>query len=127
MRSTDAESVGEYALHIQCSWRIESKEAIVTGRSDLWMPAEPSLEIDFESWDYDNEESLQDKCLAELLARQELLVERVEADDYGGAVVWLSSGYRAAWFPAGTCSEDWRVFRPGLDEPHFVIVGGRIE
>jgi hypothetical protein len=29
-------TVGEYALHIQCAWRFEGPEGLITGRDDLW-------------------------------------------------------------------------------------------
>ena len=43
---------GEFALHVQCPWRIEGPEGVVTGRSDLWEPAEENP--DWDPWeDYD--------------------------------------------------------------------------
>ncbi|MEO7193078.1 MAG: hypothetical protein ABI051_18685 [Vicinamibacterales bacterium] len=54
-----------------------------------------------------------------------LVVEQVHGDDYGGASLELSGGYRLVLFPAGTQGEDWRIFQPSTDEPHFVIEGGR--
>jgi hypothetical protein len=138
VRAVRSGTVGEYALHVQCPWRIEGPEGIVTGRADLWEPAEPSPEIDWDTWDYERDENLQDRRLAALLAGYDpetrsfvneadyLVVEDVQADDCGGAVIWLTGGYRLALFPAGTRGEDWRVFRPGTGGPHFVVAGGSI-
>jgi hypothetical protein len=125
-------TVGEYGLHIQCPWRIEGPDGIVTGRSDLWNPADPDAKVDWDSWDYDKDANLQDTRIAELLGSpmnvsNRLIVEAVDADDFGGATIQLSGGYRLVIFPAGTRGEDWRIFRPKLDEPHFVVSGGRIE
>ncbi len=36
IRAVKNGTVADYALHIQCPWRIESTEGIVTGRLDLW-------------------------------------------------------------------------------------------
>ncbi len=47
IRKIEKGTVSEYALHIQCPWRIEGPEGIVTGRSDLWEPAEDSPDIDW--------------------------------------------------------------------------------
>jgi hypothetical protein len=58
---------------------------------------------------------------------EHLVIEAVRADDYGGAAIQFSGGYQLVLFPAGTRGEDWRLFRPGIDEPHFVVVGGGIE
>jgi hypothetical protein len=30
-------------------------------------------------------------------------------------------------FPAGTRGEDWRLFQPDTDAPHFVVSRGRVE
>ena len=39
MRAVEGGTLGEWALHVQCPWRIEGPDGnIVTGRSDLWEP-----------------------------------------------------------------------------------------
>jgi hypothetical protein len=138
VRAVPGGTVGEYALHIQCPWRLEGPDGIITGRCDLWEPAERSEEIDWDTWDYEKDENLQDRRLAALLGGYDpatrslanqtgyLVVENVGGDEYGGAVIRLSGGYRLVLFPAGTRGEDWRVFRPGTDTPHFVVAGGSI-
>ena len=132
-------TVGEYALHIQCAWRIDGQEGIVTGRSDLWEPAEVDARVDWDHWDYEKDGNLQDKLIGALLGGYDpktrsfvnetslLVVEAVEADAFGGATILLSGGYRLLLFPAGCNGEDWRVFRNRPDEPHFVVSGGRVE
>jgi hypothetical protein len=128
---------GEFALHVQCPWRIEGPQGIVTGRSDLWEPAEPSP--DWDPWeDYDKEPNLQDRRIGELLGvyapgersyvneGDRFVVEHVDADEFGGALLSLSGGYRLVIFPAGCTGEDWRLF--GSSWPrHFVVSGGTIE
>jgi hypothetical protein len=132
-------TVGEYALHIQCAWRIEGPDEIVTGQSDLWKPADADAKVDWDSWDYDKDANLQDARITALLGGEDpvtgspmnfsnqLVVESVDADDFGGATIQLSGGYRLVIFPAGTRGEDWRIFRSKLGEPHFVISGGSIK
>jgi len=131
--------VGDYALHIQCPWRIQGPEGIVTGRSDLWAAAKAGDDMDWDTWHYDKNENLQDRRIGEWLGGRDpltgsfvnetgsLVVEAVRADVYGGAVIQLSGGYELVLFPGGSTGEDWRLFRPGSDEPHFVIVGGKVE
>jgi hypothetical protein len=128
---------GKIVLHIQCAWRIEGPDGIVTGRSDLWEPAESSEGLALDTWDYE-QGNLQDRRIRELLGRDvpemgssvkdgdRFTVEGVDADDFGGAVLALSGGYRIVIFPAGSTGEDWRLFRPSSGG-HFVIKGGRIE
>jgi hypothetical protein len=134
IRAVPGGSVGDYALHVQCPWRLEGAGGIVTGRSDLWEPADGS---ESEGWDYDRGESVQDRRLADLLSGRDadsrtavnrtdhLAVEAVQTDDCGGVTLMLSGGYRLALFPAGSRGEDWRLFRPGTAGPHFVVCGGR--
>ena len=120
---------GALNLHLQCPWRIDGPDGIVTGRSDLWEPAEQRP--DWEPLtDYDKEPNLQDRRLGELMSANGgadgLVVEQVDADDFGGAVLNLSGGYRIAIFPAGSTSEDWRLFGPPWPR-HLVVAGGKIE
>lgn len=141
IREVKKGTVADYALHIQCPWRIESTEGIVTGRLDLWEPAkldEEEENDDLESWDYE-EGNLQDILISELLGGYDpetrtyinntpmLFVEQIQADCFGGLGLSLSGGYRLVLFPAGSRGEDWRFFIPGSREPHFVISGGRVE
>jgi hypothetical protein len=130
VRPTERRSVGEYALHIQCAWRLDSPRGIITGRSDLYRV--PNGEWVSEDWDYSGD-TLQDTRLRELLGHQDpitgvllesekqLIVERVEGSSFGDTVIYLSKGYRLVIFPSGTRGEAWRLFRPGSEEEHFVV------
>ena len=129
---------GELVLHIQCPWRLEGPTGIVTGRSDLWEPADPSENFDPASWDYDTHGNLQDRRIRELFGSgapgegssvnngHAFIVEDVDADEFGGAVLSLSGGYRIVIFPSGSVGEDWRLFRPHVPG-HFVVSGGQVE
>ena len=133
-------TVGEYALHIECPWRIEGPQGIVTGCDDLWEPAEKvEDDFDWDTWADEKQGNLQDTLLEELLGgydentdsfvnQTELLtVEEIQADSCGGAMIKLSGGYRLVLFPASSRREAWRLFQPDTNEQHFVISGGRIE
>ena len=51
------------------------------------------------------------------------MVQRVEADDFGGLEIHLSGGYRLQIFPNSTSqdasSEEWRLFEPY--GTHFIV------
>ncbi len=131
-------SVGEYALHIQCPWRIEGPGGILTGRSDLWEPSEAGAVVDWDNWDYEADGNLQDHKIATLFAGYDsrtrswvntsglLVVQGIEADELGGATISLSGGFSLVIFPSGSAGEDWRLFRPSAEE-HFVVSGGSVE
>jgi hypothetical protein len=118
--------VGDFALHVQCPWRIEGPDGIVTGRLDLWEPVEDNAPFD-EHWDYENSPNLQDTLLERWLREHEpsLVVKSVDADECGGASITFGGGFVLRMFPAGTRGEDWRLFQTGA--PHFVISGGKAE
>jgi hypothetical protein len=50
LRPVDGGSVGDFALHVQCPWRIEGPSGIITGRLDLWEQVEDNVPFD-ENWD----------------------------------------------------------------------------
>ena len=135
-------TVGDFALHVQCAWRIEDANRIVTAISDLYYSAEtgehfnylPNGEIENE-----NKENLRDKKIGDLLqgydpetrsytnATKLLVVEAVDADKFGGAAISLSGGYRFVIFPASSNGEYWRLFQPATNEKHFVVKGSKSE
>lgn len=128
-------TVGEYALHIQCPWRLTQSGDIVTGSEDYYEPAEPDKEVDLRDWQLGN---LQRKRLGEVLrsfdgatrswvnGTPELVVESVVADAFGGFELILSGDFRLQVFPSGSRGEYWRFFTPGSSGPHLVMNAGRI-
>ncbi len=117
---------GTFALHIQCAWRLENVDGIVTGRDDLYSPPEETEDFDFDNWDWDCNETLQDKLITMFLSTSPI-IEDVKTDEYGGAVIRMSNGYNLVLFPASSNDEDWRLFRPNTEGTHFVISGGCLE
>jgi tetratricopeptide (TPR) repeat protein len=137
IRQVEKGSVGKYALHIQCDWRIESVVGIVTGSDDLGQWA--FAERDPLGWTYEDQNNLQDVRLGELFkgydtktssyvnATELLFVESIQATQYGDVYLFLSGGYRLALFPTSSFGESWRFFSHQDDEakaPHFVVDAG---
>ena len=126
----------EWALHVQCPWRLEGPEGVVTGRMDLWECPEVGTDYDPFSPDYLDRPNLLDKMIAALLSRTDqsiegrlhpttdMVVEAVQADAFGGATITLSGGFRFVLFPAGSVGEEWRIFRTGPSSSHFVVRSG---
>jgi hypothetical protein len=129
--------VGEFALHIQCPWRIETDTGVITGSGDLYAPYDESEEMS-ESFDWAKGDNLQERILRQLLVGYDektkqivnstdlLSVEAVQVDSVGGFSLELSGGYRLSVFPNSTRYEAWRLFRPSTDEwesreEHFVV------
>jgi hypothetical protein len=123
--------VGEYALHVQCPWRIVGPDGIIAASEDRKYPEEEMA--DWEEFDSDSPSRcearmaawLREHCLAPLK------VDRVEADSVGGFRLLLQLGFALEAFPAhslrGEYSEYWRLFRPSMETSHFVVTGHGVE
>src|SRR6476619_1471402 len=124
----------EYSLHVKCPWRLDGPDGIITGRADLWDHISGELMPD--EWKPQINDNVQDVRIGELLkgfdlethshinVTDYLAIESVEASDLGDVTIGLSGGYRLTLFPGGSKGEDWRFFRPGVDEPHKVMEAG---
>ena len=101
-------TVGQWALHIQCPWRIVAADRIVAGSADSSEATELFPQYDPLTKSYLN-------------VSDQLVVEQVHADDHGGVDIQLSGGYRLQVFPDAKEGESWRLFEPAKTTPHFVI------
>ncbi|OWO94678.1 hypothetical protein B5E41_13115 [Rhizobium esperanzae] len=126
-------TVGAYALHLQCPWRLVAKNMVVTGTLDRFVKPAEGGEIDDDDPRTGN---LQLIKIASLLkgydeatnsfvnATEQLVVISVNADNYGGADLLLSGDYRLQIFPDGSLEESWRLVE--LQGRHVVIEGGHV-
>ncbi|EHH05405.1 hypothetical protein ATCR1_14781 [Agrobacterium tumefaciens CCNWGS0286] len=126
-------TVGPYALHIQCPWRLVAKETVFTGTSDRFVGPAEGTEVND---DDPRSGNLQLIRIASLLkgydettksfvnTAEQLVVIAAYADNLGGADLLLSGDYRLQIFPDGSLEEDWRFVE--LQGRHIVIEGGRV-
>ncbi len=94
--------VGDYALHVQCAWRIAGPDGIIVASRDIFVPAgNPEREPD--GFDYMKfGANLRDERRDELFHRQPeniLLVTGIEADEYGSVRLSLTGGFILQVFP----------------------------
>jgi hypothetical protein len=129
VHSSGTGTVGAYALHVQCPWRLEGPTGTVTGRDDLWIYAGPGGHPP--GWSYDDGLSLQDKRFAELFVRDEetrswlnhgdrFTVTAARQTKRGDVTLDLGSQHAIVLFPVSSKSEAWRLFAPG-SERHLVF------
>jgi len=124
-------TVGQYALHVSCPWRITGPLGIVTGSSDRHENPASGEVVDEEDWAGSD---LQAKKLSELFGGSDLetrsivnvgpllIVEAIKTDEHGGIELILSGGYSLQIFPDGSGQEEaWRLFIPGNKTSHFVF------
>lgn len=109
-----AKYVGEWALHVQCNWRIERAGVIVATQDDLSGADEKAHRAA--------------ERLDELLAKQgPTAVTGLSASELGGVCISLPRNLRLVIQPDGAVGEeDWRFFEPDSDAKHFVIEGGKV-
>jgi hypothetical protein len=97
-----ARLVGEFALHVQCAWCLFDGRGRVVA-SDMERES-------IESW-------------LGVIARS---VVSVQCEEKGALAITLDSGVLRV-VPDGRADEQWRLFRPGRTEAHFVVTGSGIE
>lgn len=120
-------TVGTWALHIECPWRLTNKYGIVTGAGDRWLP--PNLSEDSDEWDYEfdpNTERTQLDLKMQQFASQNkgVRIKCVQTDNTGGFRLSFEHGTELEVFPTNSQDVDfWRLFQPGNETEHFVVTG----
>jgi hypothetical protein len=124
----DAKEVGEYALHVQCAWRIRRGDQVVVGSRDLYVPADENNNNNKpEEFDWDLPgASRRDKRIAELFQNEtrQFLVKQVQVGEAGSFSIVLDSEYVLDVFPDDSLSDEhWRIFKPSSEATQFVVSG----
>lgn len=124
-RTGGTRTVGTWALHVECPWRITCASGIFTGSGDLWEPPILGPDGRDETFDANKDKTRFDKQIKEFNARvRGVSVSKLEADLAGGFKLYFSRSHILEVMPVA--SQDihaWRLFRPGLKSKHFVVTG----
>lgn len=122
--------VGDYALHIQCAWRVKAPNRIIVASRDRYYPPHDSEDIPAEfDWDVPHGNRCDARIEAFLQAHSALplIVTSVEADEVGSVRLLLTKEYVIEVFPDDSFdseySEHWRFFQPSMGTEHFVVSG----
>lgn len=122
---TGEKEVGEFALHLQCFWRIYDKKTILVASGDRFYPkGDPDDEAEDFDWTLPGANRCDEKL--DLLFHSSklpyLVVRSIRTDRHGGFSLGFHSSIRLDVFPDDTVSnEKWRLFRPYSGEAHFVV------
>jgi len=130
-RKGEEGEVHEYALHIQCAWRICGPTGIVVGSNDFNHRSGPDPFDTPDDWNRDvANANRRDQQIRAWLAGVPYVVERASADVVGGFSMAFARGFTLDVFPDdsldGEYSEHWRLLRPGDTSSHFVVSGSGI-
>lgn len=123
--------VGEYALHVQCAWRVTTQDRVIVGNRDLYYPADYSEGKEVSpSFDYEKDYNRRDKLLTSLFENgtREFVVREVHVGTAGRIHILLTEGLALELFPNDSLTDEhWRLFEPGKEDRHFVVTGKGVE
>ncbi|QFT89219.1 hypothetical protein FIU87_11220 [Bacillus sp. THAF10] len=132
VRRSRTEETAEYALHIQCSWRITLGNKIVVASRDFYTPYSQWVEKneDFD-WDIQGNNRFDERIKHFTKDNRQIEVLQIVSDEVGGFNVTLSGGYNLEVFPDSSeedeQSEHWRLFNRKKNNYHFIVTGNGIE
>lgn len=127
-RQGRARTIGEYRLHVQCSWRIVRAGTILVGYADMTEPPSGVAAVDFDP--NTGGKNRRDELVALFLEDTSLdgrVVTRQETTPYGDARLTFRDGSRLELFPEASArdNESWRLLMP--DGSHIVMSGAGLE
>ena len=104
--------VGEYALHIQCAWRIVRDGAVVVGSSDLYYPADYSTEdVVPPTFNWDHDPNRRDRLLTSLFEGHGFELRKVTLGTAGFCRMEFDGDLQLEIFPTNSVGEEqWRLF-----------------
>jgi hypothetical protein len=121
-RRGENREVGEFALHIQCAWRIRSSSGIIVGSRDQYYPRMDAETTESFNWDIPGNNLCDERVDAFVLNHCPLIVKTICSDNAGGFTLSLDGGFYLEVFPDDSLQgEYWRFFVPGSDQPHAVM------
>jgi len=132
-RLRETNELAEYALHIQCSWRITKSNKILVASRDLYSPnSEWDEENEDFDWDVQGNNRFDERIKSLMEDVKETLdVRKIESDEVGGLKVFFTENYVLEIFPdisdEDEYSEFWRFINFRDKSPHFVVKGFGIE
>lgn len=123
-------TVGEYALHVQCPWRLQGPLGTITGSRDLSAYAGEGERP--KTWSHEDGLSLQDRKLGSYFERDEttrswvnhserFVVMSSEESGHGDVRFEFKNGMALLLFPAGSSAESWRFFVPAGGGRHVIF------
>lgn len=122
--------LAQYALHIQCSFRIISSDKIILANSDMFEPSKKNEEKVNFNWDSVGENLYDEKSelLTKKLEVNSFIVSDINISRYGDLKIRTSNDYVIEVFNNISYNdESWRFFEPGCDKYHLIITGQKME
>lgn len=111
--------VGELSLHVQCEWNLTRNGQVIAGSNDRFYDSTGKLQ----GAAPDSQQTLLDLRMKELFANGSSYPVRGISPVQGGSfALHLEGNITLSVFVADSLAhEQWRLFRPASDDPHFVF------
>ncbi len=117
---------GEYAMHIQCSWRIVRGGSVIVGSGDLYYPADTEDDSVPENFDWERDPNRRDNLLQSLFNDGSLTVSDVHVGTAGTCRFEFEEDTSLEIFPNDSLPhEHWRLFATQGVGREVVITGGQ--
>jgi hypothetical protein len=126
LRNRETKIVSEYALHVQCPWRMRYQNKLILASDDRFYPAGDNPQRDISDFDWDQQGANQlDERISRFLDEQgtsPLVVDSVSAEEYGDITISLNNRvFLEIFINNSITDEHWRFFKPYSKEKHFVF------
>lgn len=121
--------VGEFALDLDCPWRIKnSSGGIELGSADMFVPASGhALDEDFD-WDIQGNNLFDVKAKSLFPEGSRIMVISAGLGSSYDLTITFSNGLCLESFVNASSREEcWRLFRPGLEHGDLIVTGVGIE
>jgi hypothetical protein len=122
--TTGPKEFGEWALHIQCAWRIALPDRVLVGSRDINYPEDHAADDPVpEDFDWDRSATRLDRVAKFLFDSISCRIQRIRSGSAGRLQFDLEEDMSLEVFPDDSLSlENWRLF-PYPHRPHFVVIG----
>jgi hypothetical protein len=122
--------VGEFSLHVQCSWRISNDNKIIIAYRDIYSPCDQWNEEEEFNWEVQGMNRFDEKAdEINKDSKSTLVVNQISADNLGGVKIYFENRHVLELFPDESNSKDefWRFITNEGSSYHIVVTGIGIE
>jgi hypothetical protein len=119
-RAGQTRTVGQYALHVQCAWRIMRGATVVVGSDDIGYDARGTATAAVA--DSNQRSTWRDARVAKLVSHEALRVTTVDISDVAFARFELNHTYALQLLPmTSIVGERWRLLRNIEPTKHWIV------
>ena len=130
MTRSEMRVVGEYALHIDCPWRLLTKyrSEIVLGSADIFCPSSSNEQDQNFVWDVQGNNLFDEKAERIFSKLSEIIIQSAEMSPINDLTLTLSNGLLLQCYVNQSSDEEcWRLFKPNQNAGDLIVTGQGIK